>query len=167
MAERAVLARVRRDGRYDAARSRWGGTDRALAAVFAGIPADRLPDVTWTRWQTGVTSSTLVDSLDYLSTSLCYRVTDDTTAFLACWFGLPLVDESADRAAGALVAVNSLDDARRIRRRFRRLKGALADALVAGLLPATAAPFVVAGWVAGLADRATYLSAPFRALTER
>jgi len=167
MAERAVLARVRRDGRYDVDRSRWGGTNQALTAVFGGTPPGRLPDVTWRRWQTGVRFPALVDSIDYLSTSLCYRVADETRAFLACWFGLPLVDESAHRTAGALVAVRSTDDARRFRRRLRRLKGALADALAGGLLPATAVPFVLVRWVAGLADRETHLSAPFRTLTER
>lgn len=162
MAERAVLARRRADGRYDLARSRWGGTDRALGRVLAGTPPDRLPDVDWRPWRSGVGFPTLVGTLDFLATSVCYRVAAETTAFLALWFGLPLPEESASRTAGALLEVVSSADARRVRRRFRELKGTLADAIIAGTLPAAVAALVLSTWVGTLAGRESHLAPAFR-----
>ncbi len=158
MAERGVVARRRPDGGYDLLRSRWGGTDRALAAVFAGLTPDALPGADWRRWRTDVCFRTLLGRLDYLATSVCYRVCEETTAFLVCWFGLPLPAESAHRNVGALVAVRSLSDARTLRRRFRALKGDLADAVAAGAIPITAAPAVILAWFERLDDRERHLS---------
>ncbi|MFC7134636.1 hypothetical protein [Salinibaculum marinum] len=161
MAERAELARQRADGRYDLSRARWGGTNAALAAVSDGTPPAELP-VEWRHWRAGVDFAALVADLDYLATSVCYRVGEsETTVFLSLWFGVPLVDESANPGAGALVAVDSLDDARAVRAAFRAFKGALADALTAGDLPPVAAPCVISAWLRGLAARETHVAPPF------
>jgi hypothetical protein len=162
MAERAVLARRRRNGRYDLSRSRWAGTNEALAAVTSGSNPAALDGVEWRQYRSDVAFPELVGSLDYLSTSLCYRVGTETTTFLCLWFGLPLPDDSTPRTAGALLSVGSLPDARRLRARFRALKGNLADGQVAGTVPASAAPFVLSGWVTGQPERETYLSPTFR-----
>jgi hypothetical protein len=159
MAERALLAREREDGSYTLSTARWGGTDRALSAAFDGIDPVAMPDVEWTSAGTAADFSSVVAALDYLSTAVCYRVDRaGTTVLLPLWAGLPLADEAADPDTGALVAVRSLPDARRLRAEFRTLKRALADALVAGDLPAGAAPFVLAAWVESHADRERHLS---------
>ncbi len=156
MAERAILARRRGGGRYGCYRARWGGTDRALAAVCAGTLPATLP----VRWEADGNAggfSVVVAGLDYLSTEVVYRrERGRTTAFLTLWFGLPLAGVTASPAAGALVEVASLADARLLRCRWRQLKGVLADALVAGTLPATAVPFVVQGALVPLVQRERY-----------
>jgi hypothetical protein len=160
VAERAVLARSRNDGRYDLAAARWGGTDRALGRVCAGTAPGSLPGVSW---QDGPTLGfvRLRRSLDYLSTAALYRVRPaGTTAFLPLWFGLGLPSARPSATIGALVAVASLPDARRLRSQFRALKGRLVDALASGTLPATAAPGVLVAAVAGLEARERYLSGP-------
>jgi hypothetical protein len=159
MAERALLARRRSDGRYDTATARWGGTDRALARVCTGTAPDSLPGVSW-RDRRPLGSLDLVRTLDYLSTAALYRAgPGGTTAFLPLWFGLGLPAARPAVTVGALVAVASLPDARRLRSQFRTLKRRLVDALVTGRLPATAAPAVLAAGIVGLEDRERYLSA--------
>ena len=162
MAEQAVLARRRPDGRYDISHSRWGGTNRALAGVVDGVDPAHLPGLEWERRTRGVSFATLVAQLDYLSTAVCYRATTETTPFLALWFGLPFADESAARTAGALVSVSSLADARSLRVAFRTLKGTLTDALVGGDLPSPAAPLVLLAWLAGQRSREIHVSPPFQ-----
>jgi hypothetical protein len=158
MAERAVLASRRDDGRYDLAAARWGGTDRALGAVCSGITPRSLPGVSWRERRT-VRWSRLVRTLDYLSTAVLFRVRPDgTVAFLPLWFGLGLPTARPAPTIGSLVAVDSLADARRLRSRFRTLKGHLADVLAAGDLPATTAPAVLFAAVWCLEDREWYLS---------
>jgi hypothetical protein len=159
MAEQAVLARRRANGRYDLSRSRWAGTNAALAAVTGGTNPAVLDGVEWRHYRSDVSFPEVVESLDYLSTALCYRAGTGTTTFLCLWFGLPLPDESAPRTAGALVAVNSLADARRLRARFRTLKGALADGILAGALAASTVPFALAAWVTGQSGREVYIPA--------
>ncbi|WP_302082785.1 hypothetical protein [Salinibaculum rarum] len=161
MAERALLARERSDGSYAAATSRWGGTDRTLAAVCSGTPPTAVPDHSWEPRGNWPDFLSVGASLDPLTTELLYRVTDDeTTPFLSLWFGLPLASASVNPAVGALVAVDSLPDARGLRRWFRRVKGSLADAVSAGTVPAATAPLVLVAAVTGLTGRERYLVAP-------
>lgn len=159
VAERAVLARERADGSYAVAISHWGGTDRLLAAVCSGIPPNALPSISWKPRQDHSNFVSVVASLDVLSTELLYRVAGGkTTPFLALWFGLPLASTSAHPAVGALVAVDSLLDARALRRWFRWLKGSLADAVTAGAIPMVAAPLVLSAAISRLSARERYLS---------
>ena len=162
MAEWAVLARRRVHGQYVIDRARWGGTNQALARVVAGTPPAALPGVEWSRFRTVADFPPSLTDLDYLSTSVCYRVRTAVTPFLSLWFGLPLAAESAARTAGALLEVHSVTDACRLRARFRRLKGALADAIVTGTLPPLAAAFALVAWVLWIPDRETHLSPPFQ-----
>lgn len=165
MAEQAVLARRRQSGRYDLYRSQWAGTNEALIAVSNGKSPTVLDGVEWSSYRSDVMFREVVGSLDYLSTALCYRVGAETTIFLGLWFGLPLPDESATRTAGALVSIDSLADARRLRVQFRTLKKALADGLVAGTVPTSAAPLALSAWVTGQSERETYLPDRFRWLS--
>ena len=159
MAERAILARERGDGRYAVSRSRWGGTDRALTAVCAGSVPSSLP-VRWEFEHLADDFRALGRDFDYLGTEVCYRdQRGEITAFLSLWFGLPLASARPNRGAGALVEARSLADARRLRDAFRRLKGRLADALLAGECPATAPPVILRGVLAGLAGRERYVAA--------
>lgn len=159
MAERAILAVGRPDGRCAVATSRWGGTDRALAAVCAGTEPSGLPGVSWTYRESAPDFVSLATHLDYLSTAALYRTCGgETTVFLPLWFGLPLADLSPSPTAGALVAVDSVSDARTLRRQFRRLKGHLADAVVAGHAPVPVAVYGLWSGVAGLSDRERVLS---------
>lgn len=163
MAERAVLIDRRTDDRYDVASSRWGGTDRALAAVCAGTSPRALPDVSWADRREVAGFTTLLATFDILSTAALYRVRRDrTTVFLPLWFGLPLPTARPSPRVGALVAVGSLHDARRLRVGFRALRGTLADALTAGTLPATVAPAVLRAAIARLDGRERYLAPPDR-----
>ncbi|MFT4922274.1 MAG: hypothetical protein ACI8XM_001487 [Haloarculaceae archaeon] len=164
MAERALLAHKHEDcqyegGQYEVCSSRWGGTNRALAAVCAGTQPTALPDVRWSPRQDAISFPVLVGTVDYLSTAVLYRVrSGKTTAYLPLWLGLPFTDARPAPDVGALVAVTSLADARAVRTRFRQFKGALADALRAGTLPAAATPVVVRAVLATLQDREWYLS---------
>lgn len=159
MAERAVLARRRPDRRYDVLDARWGATDRVLAAVDDGVPPGLVAGLDWHRRSDPLSFRRLVATLDYLSTGLLYRVDrDDTTVFLPVWFGLPLADTLADPTAGALVAVDSLADARTLRVAFRTLKGAVADALLAGALAAPAVPIVVRSAIGALDGRECHVA---------
>lgn len=159
MAERALLVTERRDGGCALATSRWGGTDDALAAVCAGTDPGVLPGVSWSSDGRQPRFSSVVATLDFLSTEVLYRVRDgDTTVYLPVWFGLPLSDRVAAPTVGALVAVESLADARTLRRQFRRLKGALADAVSTGRLPASSPPLVLAAAIANLTDRERHLA---------
>lgn len=158
VAERARLARERADGSYAVATSRWGGTDRALAAVCAGIPPTALPGISWETQQERPDFLSVVAELDVLSTELLYRVTSEkTTPLLSLWFGLPLAATTARPTVGALVAVESVSDARALRRWFRSLKGTLADAVTDGLLPLSVAPLVLVAAVVHLSGRERYL----------
>ncbi len=144
MAERALLAREHDDGRYDLHSSRWGGTDRAVAAVCAGTAPRDLPAVSWTRRDRGVEFLDLVKRIDYLSTAVLYRVlAGETTVFCPLWFGLPLPSARPSPAVGGLVAADSLPGFRRVRAEFRAFKGVLADALRDGAVPAAATLFLV------------------------
>lgn len=161
MAERAVLIDRRTDGRYAVASSRWGGTDRALAAVCAGTTPRALPGVSWADRPAPAGFGTLLAAFDLLSTAVLYRVRrGETTVFRPLWFGLPLPTASPSPGVGALVAVGSLHDARKVRVGFRALKGTLADALTAGIIPVTAAPAVLRAAVARLDGRERYLAPP-------
>lgn len=160
MAERALLARERDDGRYEVHSSRWGGTDRAVAAVCGGIDPGDLPAVSWTKRDSGVAFLDLVDAIDYLSTAVLYRVRrGETTVFCPLWFGLPLPSVRPSLAAGGLVAVDSLPDFRRVRSRFRAFKGALADALCEGTIPAATTPSLLQGVIRTAEGRERYSSA--------
>jgi len=151
MAERGVLVCERPDGRVDVFRARWGGSDRALARVVTGPPRAAFAVADWGVDRRGVARRTVIDTLDYLSTAALYWVEDEgTSAALVLWFGLPGVGQ-ADPGLGALVAVDSLSDACRLRRCWRTLKGAVADAVLAGRLPPVGAPIVL---LAALRDRA-------------
>lgn len=157
MAERALLAHKRPDGRYAVATARWGGTDRALAAVCAGTTPASLPDIDWIERDHQPDFRAVLASLDVLATELCYRVDDGVTVFLPLWFGLPLAPLRAHPGMGALVAIDSLADARACRRWFRSLKGALADAVTAGTVPWPAVPLVLLASLETLAPRERYL----------
>jgi hypothetical protein len=158
MAHRAVLARRREGGRYGCYRSRRGGTDRALAAVCAGTPPTNIPG-TWEHERETGGFAGVVAELDYLATEALYREDGrETTAFLPLWFGLPLPDADPSPRSGALVEVASPGDARLLRDRFRRIKGALADALAAGTLPAAAGPVILRNAIAGLDGRERYVA---------
>lgn len=161
VAERALLARERDDGRYDLSAAQWGGTNRALAAVFDGTSPVDVTGIAWHSLDRTVGFSTLVDGLDYLMTEVLYRVrTSETTVFLPLWFGLPVPDARPSPTSGAVVAVTSLRDANLVRVRFRTLKGALADAIAGGTLPVTAAPFVLRGAIAACEDREFHVASP-------
>lgn len=146
MAEPGLLAR-RRAGGDALSRSRWGGSDGALAAAFVGPdrllaaadwqPAGRAPRREW------------VPAVDCLRTAAVYVLDDRMRVYLPLWAGLPTAGLEADPQDGALVRVRSLADARALRRGWRRLKGALAGAVRAGECPPAAAPFVLAGALAG------------------
>ena len=141
MAERALLARHRHNGNYAVSTARWGGTERALATVQAGTVPESLPGVRWTQVGHEPDFLAVVAGLDVLATAVCYRaIDDDVTVFLSLWFGLPLANVRANPGVGALVAVDSLPDARACRRGFRSLKGALTDAALAGTIPWAAVP---------------------------
>ena len=158
MAERAILAHERGDGRYAVSRSRWGGTDRALAAVCAGTAPSSLP-VAWQFERPVDDFPALVRDFDYLGTEVCYRDrAGETTAYMSLWLGLPLASARPDGGAGALVEVRSLADARRLRDAFRRLKSRLAETLQAGDCPATVPPVILRGVLAGLAGRERYVA---------
>lgn len=159
VAERAILARERSDGRYSVATSRWGGTDRALAAVCAGRSPIALRDVTWEPGDERPNFHSVVEQFDYLSMAVCYRVRPTgTIVYLSLWAGLPLTVDTARSSAGALVAVESLPDARTVRRWFRQFKGSIADEISRGNLPVSAAPRLVYAAIASLTDRERYLS---------
>jgi len=162
MGERALFARERDDGRFEVAVSQWGGSDRALAAVFAGRTPDVIPGISWeTRGPTRF--AVLVERVDYLVTAALYRVRGvDTTVFLPVWFGLPLRDASTDPGVGALVAVDSLSELRQLRTYVRDLKGTLTDAVRAGYVPASVAPAVFRRVVAALEGRERYVATGHR-----
>ncbi|MEF8784832.1 MAG: hypothetical protein V5A45_02785 [Haloarculaceae archaeon] len=158
VAERALLASERADGSYAVATSRWGGTDQMLAAVCAGIPPSALPTLSWNAQRDRPDFLSVVATLDVLSTELLYRVANgETTPFLSLWFGLPLASTTARPTVGALVAVESLADARAIRRWFRSLKGNLADEVTAGTLSPSVVPLILVAAVIHLSGRERYL----------
>lgn len=160
MAERAILARRRCGGRYDCYLSQWGGTNRALAAVCAGVSPSALP-VSWEHRRKMDEFSDVVATLDCLSTEVLYRERQSgTTAFVSFWFGLPLSTASPSGDPGAVVEIFSVQDAMLLRDRFQRLKNALADALVTGDLPPIVAPILLLSAIAGLDRREQYVSVP-------
>lgn len=134
MAERGRLACERTDGYVDVFRAHWGGSATALARVVAGPPRAAFRVADWRVHRRAVARQTVLDTLDYLSTAALYRIgPDGTSAALPLWFGLPGI-ERADPGLGALVGVRSLPDARHLRQCWRTLKGAVADAVLAGRL---------------------------------
>lgn len=140
------------------ATSRWGGTDRALAAVCTGTHPETLPSVDWRGEQSHVDFPIVATAVDVLGTEIVYRVDDaDTTAFLSLWFGLPLASTTAAPGGGALVSVGSVADARAIRRWFRTVKETLADAVTAGVLPDAVTSVVLATIVTSLPGREWHL----------
>lgn len=159
MAERALLACEQADGRYTVATSRWGGTDSALATVCLGVSPQRLADVDWTATQCFPEFTAVVATLDVLTVESLYRVTSEsTTAFVSLWFGLPLVGATgAHPGVGALAAVDSVADARALRRWFRSVKGTLTDAVTTGALPIATAPLALTAAVASRGGRERYL----------
>jgi hypothetical protein len=160
MAQRAVLACRRENGRYGCYRSRWGGTDRALAAVCAGTSPTDLP-VAWDHNRETAGLAGVVSGFDYLSAEALFREdSGETTVFLPLWFGLPLPDTDPSPRSGALVEVASLGDAGLLRERVRELKVTIADALAADTLPWAAAPAVLRGAIAGLDGRERYVAVP-------
>jgi hypothetical protein len=136
--------------------SQWGGSDRVLASVTRGRSPLAVSGIDWRRRPEPVEFDRFVASLDYLSTAMVYREHGATTAFLPLWFGLPLADHVAPPTAGTLVAVRSVPEARALRQWFRRLKGRLADALLTGHLPLSAAPLVLSAAVLSLRPRELY-----------
>lgn len=149
MAERGRLVCERPDGLVDVFRARWGGSDHALAGVAADSSRDAFAVADWRVHRRGITRRTLLDECDYLSTAALYWVgPDGVSVALPLWFGLPGF-ERADPELGALVAVRSLTDARRFRRFWRALKGAVADELLAGRLPPAGAPVALLGALRG------------------
>lgn len=155
--ERGLAVRGRPDGRYDVYTSQWGGSDGALASVTRGRSPLAVPGIDWRRRPEPVEFDPFVASLDYLSTAMVYREHGATTAFLPLWFGLPLADHVATSTAGVLVAVRSVAEARSLRQWFRRLKGRLADALITGHLPLSAAPLVLLAAARNLHPRERYV----------
>ncbi|PSQ58614.1 MAG: hypothetical protein BRD23_06415 [Halobacteriales archaeon SW_9_67_25] len=156
MGERAVLVQRQAGGGWTVYCSRWGGTDRALSAVCAGVTPSELP-VTWARERSVDTFTRAVATLDYLGTELLYRETGRHGAFLALWFGLPVSGGERCDTAGAAVEIDSLQDARKLRGAFREFKGWLADALESGDLSAAAAPLALLGGVRQLRGRELYV----------
>ncbi len=156
MAERAALVRRNGRGGWNVYRSQWGGTDRALAAVCAGVAPSGLA-ASWEHDRSVDSFTGAVAGLDYLGVELVYREHRGAEPFLALWFGLPVEAAEPHLQAGAAVAVRSLQDARRLRAAFRRDKNRLADALETGALPASAAPFVLLGWTRRLPARELYV----------
>jgi hypothetical protein len=152
MGERAVLIRRRKNRGWAVYRSQWGGTDRALATVCAGMSPSRI-SVSW-EYDRSVRSFTeAVAGLDYLGMEVVYREQEAGTAFLALWFGLPLDAADPHHQAGAAVEVHSLQDARTLRAGFRRCKRRLAEALETGVIPASAVPFILVGGIHRLQGR--------------
>jgi hypothetical protein len=159
VAERALLAREQADGTYVLATSRWGGTDSALAAVCAGTDPTALPGIDWEAGDAKPDFTAVVATLDVLGTELCYRVAGGrTTIFLPLWFGLPLPSARPDPGVGAVVAVDSLRDARALRRQFRSLKCRLTDAATAGTIQWATVPRILFAGVAALTSRERYYS---------
>lgn len=157
MAERAVLARERSDGRFDVWSAQWGGTERVVAAVCAGRSPLWVPGTVWHLQTIGLEHEAVVETLDYLSTGALYRVQrGETTTFLPLWFGLPFSRTPSATTTGALVAVDSLAEMRHLREWFRRLKGSIAEALLAGDLPAVAGPLVLQTTLAALGGEQYY-----------
>lgn len=149
MAERGRLACERPDGFVDVFGARWGGSDAALARVVTGPLRAAFGVADWRVHRRAVTRQTVLDGLDYLSTAALYWLgSEGASVALPVWFGLPGF-ERADPGLGALVGVRSLSDARRFRRFWRALKGAVADAVLAGRLPPAGAPVVLLGALQG------------------
>jgi len=156
MAERAALVQRQGSEGWNVYHSRWGGTDRALSAVCAGVVPSDLP-VSWAYDRSVSSFTRAVVGLDYLGTELLYREQGGQRAFLALWFGLPLDGTECRLEAGTAVEVNSLKDARNIRATFREFKRRLVDALESGDLPASAAPFALLGGARQLRGRELYV----------
>lgn len=151
MAERALLVCERADGRCDTFGARWAGdrvdrlVGRSPRAVLAAV--DPRPRKRGRRFQA------VVDELDYLGTAAVYHARPTgTVAYLPLWFGLPTAGLVAEPRCGVLVPVCSDAGAGRLRRWWRALRGALADALRAGRVPPGTAPVAL---LAALADRPT------------
>lgn len=155
MAERAALIQRQESGRWRVYHSQWGGTDRALSAVCAGIAPSSLP-VSWEHDRSVGRFRVAVAGLDYLGIELFYREQKAPETFLVLWFGLPLETSDSHLQAGAAVEIHSLQDARRRRTAFRRMKRRLADALATGAIPASTAPFVLLGSIRRLEGRELY-----------
>lgn len=156
MAEWAALVQREENGEWNVYHSRWGGTNRALSAVCAGLPPSKLP-VSWKYGQSVGSFTEAVAGLDYLGTELVYREQGGQRAFLVLWFGLPLGTAGVSLQAGTAVEVHSLQDTKRLRTAFRQFKNRIADALETGILPASAAPAVLVGGIHRLQGRELYV----------
>ena len=148
VAEPGLLVRARADGREDCLRAQWGGSDRVLAAVLdRGVAVPLAAD--WTLARRAVSRSVWLADLDCLRLSAVYLEDDRTRTFLPLWAGLPTAGVGVDPRAGPLVRVRSLGQARHLRRRWRRLKGGLAEAVADGRLPFAAVPLAFRGALVG------------------
>lgn len=156
MAERAALLQCAVSDGWEVSLSEWGGTDRALSAICAGVAPSKLP-VSWEYDRTVGDFGEAVAGLDYLGTELLYREGEGQTAFLVLWFGLPLARADCHLQAGTVVEVHSLHDATTVRAGFREFKGVLADAIEAATLPASAAPVALLGSIHALQGRERYV----------
>lgn len=159
VAEPGLLAVARPDGRDDLFRARWAGSDATLAALVGATAREALAAAPWTPAGRAVLRGAWLARLDYLRTAAVYVCAPaGVEVYLSLWVGLPTVGLGADPAAGLLVRVDSLADARTLRRRWRRLKGAVADAVAAGTVPLPAVPACLL-W--GLEGRARLGSPPW------
>ncbi len=138
MGHRALLARERPNGRYDAYYAHWGGADLSLARRLAdSLAPDEPPDpaadpavredplavgVTWT--------ALLAEHLDPLVHEALFVVDEgDIAAYRPLWFGP--VD------GGAVVAVDPWApcDDERVLAWFRGTRDAVADLIATGAVP--------------------------------
>ncbi|WP_327051586.1 DUF6735 family protein [Halomicrococcus gelatinilyticus] len=140
MGHRALVAYERPDGRYDVHYAHWGAAGLALQReITPATPfADRqrngwTPRVDPTPRARAVAFDDLPDHVDVREFEALYVVTLAwvVTAYLPLWFG-PTLDSDVD--AGALVAVDSPADARRVRRWFRATRAVVHDVVARGAL---------------------------------
>lgn len=158
VSERGTLVCRRPDGTVDLFRARRGGDDGVLRRAIGTSPRTVTGLVDWRIERRGLPVEAVAEAVDYLATDVVYWTgLGGTTVFLPLWFGLP--GWRADPGLGAMVPVGSLPGARRMRRTWRGLRGALAGAIETGRLPAVAAPAVL---VASLPRRGLVLPEPVR-----
>ena len=141
MGHRALVAYERPDGRYDLHYAHWGAAGLALRreitpeTPFAGRNRDGwTPRVDPTPRARAVSFDDLPDHFDAREFEALYVVTLAwvVAAYLPLWFG-PTLDSDVD--AGALVGVESREDARRVRRWFHATRAVVRDVVARGALP--------------------------------